>query len=189
MLKELVLKTRTYRRFYGTEQISDETLRSLVDLARLTASSKNAQALRFKLVGKKDECAKLFPLVHWAGFLPEWGGPKGDEKPSAYILILADTSIQKDTKIDDGIAAQTIMLGATELGLGGCMMGAIERKQILELFSLDESRYTVELVLALGKPKEIVKIVSVGNDGSTKYFRDESQTHFVPKRDLKDIII
>jgi len=90
---------------------------------------------------------------------------------------------------DEGIAAQTILLGAAEQGFGGCMIGSINRSRLADVLRLDEERYSIGLVLALGKPKEQVVVVPIGEDGSTAYYRDENQVHYVPKRSLEDIIV
>ena len=84
---------------------------------------------------------------------------------------------------------QTIMLSAVEKGYGGCMIGSCKRVEILEAVELDPQRYSLALVLALGKPKEEVRMVPVGEDGSTTYYRDENQVHYVPKRALEDILV
>ena len=101
----------------------------------------------------------------------------------------AITLLRKNKSIDDGIAAQTIMLGAVEKGLGGCMFGSINRKQLAEDFSIDLEKYSIDLVLAIGKPKETVKIVDLPKNKSTSYYRDEQGVHYVPKRALEDIIL
>lgn len=90
---------------------------------------------------------------------------------------------------DEGIAAQTIMLGAAEKGLGGCMIGSFNRQALAEVLELDTERYAISLVLALGKPKEKVVVVPAGQDGSVKYYRDENQIHYVPKRSLEEILV
>ena len=189
MLKDLVLKSRSYRRFYGDEEIATETLLDLIELARNCPSSANMQPLKFKIVNEPEENEKLFACLHWAGALPEWGGPKDGERPSAYIVILSDLSIAKNKLTDVGIVAQTMMLGAVEQGYGGCMLGAIERPKILELFNLSPEEFYVELVLALGKPKEDVRLVPIKENGSTKYYRDQNQVHYVPKRSLEEILL
>ena len=81
------------------------------------------------------------------------------------------------------------MLGAVEKGLGGCIIGSIKKEQLSEVFNIDLNKYSIDLVLALGKPKETVKLVEMPESGSTAYYRDESGTHYVPKRALDDIII
>ncbi len=189
MLKDLVAKCRTYRRFYEEETISTETLRELVDLARLTASTANSQALKFRLCNTPEERAKVFETLGWAGALPDWDGPVEGERPAAYIIILCDLSLGKNKLHDDGITAQTMMLGAVEKGYGGCMLGNVQRSRLAEALNIDPSRYSIDLVLALGKPKEEVVIVPVKEDGDIRYYRDENMVHYVPKRELNDIIL
>ena len=189
MLKDLVTKCRTYRRFYQEVSISAKELQELIDLARLTASTANSQALKFHISNTPEENSLIFNTLGWAGALPDWDGPEEGERPSAYIVILCDLSLGKNKLTDDGIAAQTIMLGAVEKGYGGCMLGNVRRRQLAESLGIDPSLYSIDLVLALGKPKEEVVIVPMTEDGNVRYYRDENQIHYVPKRELKDIII
>jgi len=116
-------------------------------------------------------------------------GPEEGERPAAYILILCDQGIAKNKPIDDGIVAQTIMLGACEKGLGGCIFGNIRRAELSEALGIDPERYSIDLVIAVGKPKETVVITEVGENGSTAYYRDEQQVHYVPKRSLEELIV
>lgn len=189
MLKDLVAKCRSYRRFYGDIQIPMEELRELVDTARLTASTGNSQPLKFKIVSAPSDCAAVYANLTWAAALKDWDGPPEAERPTAYILILCDQRIAKNRLTDTGIAAQTIMLAATEKGYGGCMIGNCRRGAILNALGLDPDTFSLDLVLALGKPKEEVLLVSVGDNGSTAYYRDENQVHYVPKRSLEDILL
>lgn len=189
MFKDLVLANRSYRRFYQEEAISLETLKELVDLARNTASTVNYQVLRYKLVCTPEENAKVFETLSWAGLLKGKGTPSEGERPSAYIIILSDLALGQGFPRDEGIAAQTILLGATEKGLGGCMLGSIKREQLAKDLDIDTDKYAIDLVLALGKPKETVKLVEMDETKSTAYYRDENGIHYVPKRSLEDIII
>lgn len=189
MLKELVLKNRTYRRFYEEEAVSEETIRELIDLARTVPSTANSQALKFAIVIKEEEKEKVFCNLGWAAALKDWDGPEKGERPAAYILVLCDQGIAKNKPIDNGIVAQTIMLGACEKGLGGCIFGNIKRKELSEAFGISPERFSIDLVLAIGKPKETVVITEVGEDGSTTYYRDENQVHYVPKRSLDELIV
>ncbi len=188
MLRDLILKNRTRRRFYQDEPVSLETLRALVDLARLSASASNKQPLKYMLSNTPERNAVIFQHVAWAGYIPDWGGPAEGERPAAYIIILCDTAISPDANIDHGIAAQSIMLGAVERGLGGCMLGSVKRAALREALTIPE-QYTILLVLALGKPREDVVIDPVGPDSDIRYWRDETGTHHVPKRALEDIIL
>jgi nitroreductase len=102
--------------------------------------------------------------------------------------MLGDTTISKSFGCDHGIAAQSIMLGAAELGLGGCMIGSIRRADLVQALDIP-ARFEVLLILALGKPKEVVVLDPIGPDGSIKYWRDEQKVHHVPKRSIEDVII
>lgn len=189
MLKTLVEQCRSYRRFDEHVRIGEEVLRELVDLARLTASTANSQALKYRLVSSAEECALLFPYIAWAGALPEWKGPEEGERPTGYIVICCDLALGKNKLWDNGIAAQTMMLGAVEKGFGGCMIASFQREKAAEVLGIDREKYSLDLVLALGKPREKVVLVPVKEDGDTRYYRDEQQVHYVPKRALNEIIL
>ncbi len=188
MIRDLIQKNRSYRRFYQDLVIETGTLRELVDLARLSASAANMQPLKYILSCDPQKNGLIFPHLAWAGYLKDWPGPAEGEKPSAYIIILEDTEISRSIGCDHGIAAQSILLGATEKGFGGCMIASIQREKLREVLKIP-SRYEILLVLALGKPKETVVIETVGPDGNIKYWRDSEGKHRVPKRSLDDIII
>jgi nitroreductase len=188
MLKDLVLKNRSYRRFYQEVSIEVETLRELVDLARLSASAMNLQPLKYVLSCEPRKNALIFSHLGWASYLKDWPGPSEGERPSAYIIVLGDTEISRAFGCDHGIAAQSILLGATERGLGGCMIATVKRQELSQALDI-APRYEILLVIALGKPKETVVIEEVGPNGDTKYWRDSQGVHHVPKRALDGIII
>jgi len=188
MIRDLILKNRSYRRFYQEVDIKLETLRELVDLARLSASAMNAQPLKYILSCEPQRNSLIFPHLTLAAYLKDWSGPAEGERPSAYIVIIGDTKISRFVEYDAGIAAQSIMLGATEKGLGGCIVANIQKEGLRRALKIPP-RYEILLVLALGKPKETVVIETVGPSGDTKYWRDTKGVHHVPKRPLDDIII
>ena len=188
MIRDLVLKNRSYRRFHEEVDIKIETLKELVDLGRLSASARNVQPLKYILSCEPARNSLIFPHLAWATYLKDWAGPGEGERPSAYIVVLGDIEISRVWYYDAGIAAQSILLGATEKGLGGCMLANVRRESLREALRIPE-RYEILLVLALGKPKEKVVIETVGPDGDTKYWRDSEEVHHVPKRHLDDIIV
>ena len=188
MLKSLVLKNRSYRRFNQDIPVDRETLRELVDLARLSGSASNRQPLKYFLSCEAEQNRVIFPHLSWAGYLKEWGVPVEGERPAAYIIILVDKTIAHNVGCDHGIAAQSILLGATEKGIGGCMIGSVQKPELAQVLGISD-RYEILLVIALGKPKETVVIEPVGQDGDIKYWRDSQSVHHVPKRSLDDIII
>ena len=136
MFKDLVLKCRSYRRFYQDVAVDKATLRELVDLARLSASGVNRQPLKYLISSSKENNALIFSTLHWAGTLKTWPGPSEGERPAGYIIILGDKEVGAGFGLDPGIAAQTILLGAVEKGLGGCMLGAVEKEQLRQLLKL-----------------------------------------------------
>ncbi len=187
MLKDLILKNRSYRRFYEEETVELETLKELVDLARLSPSARNAQPLKYFLSNSPELNEKIFPHLSWAGYLKDWAGPEKGEQPSAYIIVLNDTDISANYFCDDGIATQSILLGAVEKGLGGCIVGSLNRLQLQRELRFSDNLKIVH-VIAIGKPKEEVVLEEM-KEGNIKYWRDVKQTHHVPKRELKDVIV
>lgn len=186
-VKDLVLKTRSYRRFDESHRIEYKVLEELVGLARLSASASNRQPLKYVICNLPEDCEKVFPSLAWAGYLKNWDGPKPGERPSGYIIILGDRSITETFNVDHGIAAQSIMLGATETGLGGCMIASIKRDQLRKEMKIPE-QYDILLILALGKPVENVIIDEI-KKGNIEYWRDSEKNHHVPKRSLDELII
>jgi nitroreductase len=186
-LRDLVLKTRSCRRFDESYKVDLNTIKSLIDLARLSASGANKQPLKYVIYNTPQECERLFPYLAWAGYLTEWPGPDKGERPSCYIMVLGDKSIAEVFGIDHGIAAQSILLGATEAGLGGCMIASIKREELRNDFEIPD-KFDVLIVIALGKPVEKIILDEIKND-DVKYWRDNNNIHHVPKRSLEDIIV
>ena len=187
-LRDLVLQNRSHRRFDESHTIPRETLVELVALARCTASAANRQSLKYILSADLETNARIFPCLTWAAYLKDWDGPAPGQRPSAYIVILIDETISKDWWCDDGIAAQTILLGAVEKGLAGCMLGAIQKERLRR--ELDIPEYLmIRLVLALGKPAETVVLEDIEPGGDIRYWRDEKGIHHVPKRKLEELIV
>ncbi|NOY64067.1 MAG: nitroreductase family protein [Nitrospirae bacterium] len=188
IIRDLIIKNRSVRRFYEAYHISMETLEELVDLARLSPSAGNLQPLKYILSNSPERNEQIFSCLSWAAYLKDWPGPEKDERPSAYIVILGDRGITQTFHCDHGIAAQSILLGARAAGLAGCIIGSINRPRLREILSLPE-QYEILLVIAIGMPREEVVIEEVGPEGDIKYWRDEKGVHHVPKRRLSDIIL
>ena len=188
MIEKLITQNRSTRRFIQSEQISTDTLRWLVNLGRLSPSGGNLQPLKYIITNDLQQNEKIFTSLRWEGYLSDWKGPSEGEKPAAYITILNDSDISKNPGCDQGIAAQSILLGAAEKGIAGCMIGNIDRKELRNTLSIPE-RYDISLVLALGKPNENIALQDITPDADIKYYRDQNDRHIVPKRKLDDIII
>ena len=185
---ELLRNNRSYRRF-GDRAVTEQELGFLIEAASLTASAGNLQQLRFLPVCGED-CARVFPHLRWAGYLSDWDGPDTGERPTGYIVVLCPKESEGKYLVgaDVGIAAQSMLLTAGEMGLGGCMFASIDRPALLDTLSLDSEKWAVALVIALGEPREQVRIVPV-SDGNIKYYRDAAGVHYVPKRTVEELTI
>lgn len=191
MFRDLVLENRSYRSFDENFPVSHEMLLDWVDNARLTPSAVNAQPLKYRLVEGKDAVEKLLPLTAWAGLLKDVHLPPDGHHPSVFVVICHDTTVRENpnsSATDVGIAAMTLLLSATEAGYGGCMIGAFDRNRVGEVLRIPE-KYVPVLLVALGKPDELVFLCEPKDPANVAYYRDDHNLHFVPKRKLDDILI
>lgn len=188
MFHDLVAGARSYRRFDESKKMTKKELEELVELGRLTPSGGNQQYIKYAVSADERTNARIYENLAWAGYLSDWDGPEEGERPTGYILILRDLKLQKNLTVDEGIVAQTIFLGAREMGYGGCMLMNIRRTELMDIFGLDPQQYAISMVIALGVPVEQVQIVPV-TDGNIRYYRDENQVHYVPKRSLEEVLV
>lgn len=187
MVKDLIVKNRSYRSFTSKE-ISQEELNEMMECGRLGAAARNLQGIKYVLVTEKETCDTIFPYTAWAGSI-DWN-PTIEESPKAYILMCGDKELSMPDRLlyfDMGIAAQNILLKATEMGYRGCLLGAFNKLKVRDILGL-EDRYSVEILIALGEPSERVELVEAV-DGDITYYRDDENTHFVPKRGIEELVI
>lgn len=185
-LFELVKKNRSYRRFHQNVLISEGQIHRWIELARNSASGRNMQPLKYALSTDEKINAMIFEQLAWAGYLKDWKGPEEGERPSAYIAVLKDTSLADNIYCDDGIAVQTILLGAVSDGFGGCIIGSFNKSKVSAIFNLP-GHLELLWVIALGEPKETI-VLEVLEGEDIRYWRDEKNIHHVPKRKLIDLI-
>jgi len=183
--KKIVNDTRCTRRFKQDITIDKKELIELIDLTRTVSSSKNMQPLKYIAITDEKIKDEVYAPLQWAAHLSDWD-QKQSEKPSAYILMINDSTIDGFAMIDCGISLQTIMLGATAKGYDGCVLASIDKPAYKKLFNLDEHLEPM-LIIALGVKDENIEVVDVKD--STNYYRDDKSTHFVPKRKLEDVLI
>lgn len=188
MLKELVKKSRSTRRFVEKEPLSREFLTSLVELARFVPSAGNLQKLRYRLVFDPEEVSDVFAVLGWAAYLKDWRGPAEGERPPAYIVICGPLQENSHLFCDLGIAAQTMALGAREAGYGTCMLANFNQKSLQASLHIPEDLQPL-LVIALGRPAEEIRLEDMGKNDYVHYWRDEKGVHHVPKRLLADLIL
>lgn len=190
-LRDIIIQNRSYRTFDESHPVPHDSIVSWIDNCRLCPSARNVQPLKYKIIDTPEGVEKLLPLTAWAGALPDLQLPPEGGHPSAFIVILCDTSIVKEPRHaekDVGIAAMTLLLSAAEAGFGGCMIGAFDPDTVGEKLRIAE-KYVPMLIVALGTPAETVFITNPKPDGDVTYFRDSHNLHFVPKRLLSDIIL
>lgn len=188
---DLAKKNRSYRGFNENRRISREELVSMVECARYCASSINIQPLRFHLAWEKDEVDRIQQETNWARALPQMKLPHDGMCPTAFIVVMQDKrifeSLQRFQK-DVGIVAQTILLAAVEMGLGGCMICNFNAATLKETLGLDENLSPL-MIIAIGEPMEEVVITDLEPGENHQYYRDENDVHYVPKRKLEDLIV
>jgi nitroreductase len=185
--QQIVRACRSYRRFDESVPVGGQTLRDLVALARMTPSALNKQPLKYFLSSDAGMNARIFPTLAWAGYLTDWPGPPAGERPAAYIVVLLDTTISQAADTDAGIVAQTILLGAVQAGLGGCMIANVRRQELAAVLGLPD-HLKIVMAIALGRPVEKVTLEDLPAGGSVKYYRDAGAGHHVPKRALDELI-
>lgn len=186
ILTKLLQQNRSIRRFIQNDRIPVEALLRWVGNCCYCASGRNAQALKYVVVHQEEECAKVFPLLTWAGYLKDWPGPAEGERPSAYLIQLLDKDIAANCLCDDGIQLQTIGLSACAEGYGGCIIKAFDNAKLRDLLQLPEN-LQILYVLALGRPKEKVVIEEM-QGGDVKYWRTADGVHHVPKRPASELV-
>ncbi len=188
VLSDLVLRTRSIRRFREHEGVPLATLHSLVDLARLAPCAGNNQPFKYALSASRHTNALIFSNLRWAAYLPDWSGPVEGERPAAYIVICRDITISNALNSDQGFAVQNVLLGATARGLGACVIASFVRENIRKIMQINES-FDPIWVIALGVPQEAVVVEPLGPEGDIRYWRDAAGVHHVPKRSLEDVLL
>lgn len=184
---EFIKSRRTIRKF-RQDELSVEQLNKYIDAARVAPSAANIQPLKYVVVKSREMSEKMFPLVKWAGYLAPDYNPKEGERPTAYIVVCADTTIRKaGYDMDIGAAVENMMLCALADNVGACWMLSIDRDEIRKLLSIDEN-LEISCVVAMGYLAETPKEAPVEN-GDIKYYLDETDTLYVPKRGMDDIVI
>ena len=189
--KEIVIKNRSYRGYDESHTLTREELAELVDMARLTPSAMNGQPFSYYVASEKEQLDIVQPLTKWAAALPQMTLPHEGKCPTGFIVICQNMEVSENLqqyRTDLGIVAQTMCLGATAKGLGCCMIGNFNGKKLQEALGLSEQFFPL-LVVAVGKPDETIVIKEIEKGEPTKYYRDENDVHYVPKRKLEDILL
>ncbi len=184
-LSTLLRRNRSYRGYDKSCIVTEAQLRRIVEVCTKVPSGRNQQVLRFKLLTKATGSERMQGLYKLGGALPELHLPFPGTEPEAFIILCSSVEPDKWVHMDVGIAAQSMLLKATEMGLGGICIGAFNRNALTDTFALPCEPV---LVLAIGKPAEKIELVPVHAGAPLKYYR-ENGTHFVPKIVTDDLIL
>jgi nitroreductase len=183
-LNSLLLKNRSHRGYDSSRQVLVEELKQIAEVCTKIPSAKNQQVLRFKLVAGEN-APRLQQYTKWGGALPELNLPFPGTEPSAFIIICSTVPENKWVDIDLGIAAQSMLLKAVEIGLNGICIGAFNKNAVVEEFSL---QHEPVLVLAIGKGAEHIQLTRAKEGENLTYYRKDGM-HFVPKLGLDDLLL
>ena len=183
-LERLLRRNRSHRAYDNTFTVREDQLRSIIEVNTLTPSARNVQVLRFRPV-LKGEAAKLLPHIRLGGALPELHLPAAGSEPNAFIVICSTQAEDRYVSVDLGIAAQSMLLQAVEIGLNGICIGAFDRAAVQEALALE---YEPLLILAIGRGQDDIRLVEIGADENHNYYRKDG-VHYVPKVRLEELIL
>ena len=186
MIEELLLKTRSYRRYDENRGLTEDDITAIAGAVRLVPSAGNLQRVRIAFVNDTLQNAEVFSTLGFAAYLKDWDGPSDGERPVGYAVLMTERDPDVNLAIDIGIAAEAMLLSAMERGIGGCIFRSFNKERLSEILKRDG--YTPVLVISFGYPSEKVVIEDI-KDGDVKYYRDADGTHRVPKRTLGELLI
>ena len=174
---ELLTKNRSTRGYKKAYKVSRQELERIASVCSRIPSARNQQVLRMRLVTHDSGAAQVLPLVKMGAALPELHLPFPGTEPEAFIVVCSTVAENPMVDIDLGIAAQSMLLKAVEMGLNGLIIAAFNRAKLQEALSLP---YPPLLVLAIGKGDERIELKPIGEEESHAYYR-EGGVHYVPK--------
>lgn len=175
---QLLESCRTYRRFFQ-KPVPQSVVNDIVNALRFSSSARNGQPIRLLLIQQPEAVETVFAHVKWAGALPpELGTPKPEERPTLFVAVLDNGPGNHDT--DAGIAIANMTLAAWAHGVGSCIMQAIDRPALTELFHLPETQ-RLHSMLAFGYPTHKSTLVPIPADGSLAYYLDDKKDYFIPR--------
>ncbi len=137
-----VIETRRSIRKYKNTPISKEKINKILEAARIAPSAGHRQPWHFIVVENKETIKKLAKR-EWAAEAP------------VMILGLADQEVSPRWCINDlGIAFEHIVLAATDLGLGTCWMGQLNREELVKSLLDIPDKFRVIALTPLGVSDE-----------------------------------
>jgi nitroreductase len=174
MMLDSILSRQSDRN-YSDKPVENEKIERIIEAGRMAPSACNAQPWKFIVVTDTELTARL-SLAASAKLLGMNAFVK--QAPVQIIVVrekanmssrIGATVKNKDySLIDIGIASENICLQARAEGLGTCMVGWFDEKQVKKILAIPSSK-RVELIITLGyaskelrekKRKPIAEVVS-----------------------------
>ena len=184
-LDRLLSSNRSYRIYDKSYKVDLRQLKAMIAVNPKLGSAMNRQALRFHPVTAGPEAEKILSLIKMGAAVPEMKLPPEGREPEAFIVVCSTLPETAVIDIDLGISAQSMLLKAAEMGLGGIFIRNFNAKAIREALGLTLQPLAV---LAVGKPDEKIELVPAApGDDLAYYFRDG--VHYVPKLSAEDLTI
>ena len=184
-LDELLLRNRSHRGYLKDYVVSQQELERITAVCSRIPSARNQQVLRFRLVTRETGAEVVLRNIKLGAALPELHLPYPGTEPEAFIVVCSTAREDKLVDIDLGIALQSMLLKAVEMGLNGIVIGAFHKENIKRDLALPLEPL---VIMAIGKGIEKIELVPILPDASHAYYRDGG-THCVPKIPAKDLLI
>jgi nitroreductase len=151
---ELYKKRRSVRRFKDAP-VTNEQISRLLEYAVMAPSACNMQSWHFYVVTDnkiKNELAENGAFTPWVATAPVVFVIAAD-LGSDLCRRFGDRAEELFVLQDTALAAQNILLGAADMGLGGCFVGAFNEDKLKAMLEMKEIHRPV-IVIPVGVPAE-----------------------------------
>lgn len=184
-LDDLLLRNRSQRGYLKDYVVSRAELERIVGVCSRIPSARNQQVLRFRLVTRDTGAAAVLQNIKLGAALPELHLPLPGTEPEAFIVVCSTIPEDRMVDVDLGIALQSMLLKAVEMGLNGIVIGAFHKEHIKHDLQLPLDPL---MILAIGKGIEKIEITPIASGDSHAYYRRDG-VHYVPKIPARDLLI
>ena len=187
---DIAVTRRSVRRFKD-KPVPYEVLEKCLNAGRLAPCGRNHQVCEYVVINDAEVLPGIFENIGGSVKMPpEKGGPRPEQAPKAYIIILINKEWEEENRrrislYDVGMAAENIILVAYEQGLGACPILMFNESNIKPVLNIPDT-HDIALVIAMGYPDE-APVAEVATDSIEGWLDDKLVRH-IPKRRLEDIV-
>ena len=148
---QLVLSRQSDRAYDKERPVEAEKLERILEAARLAPSACNAQPWKFVVVTDHELASKVGKAASGLGMNKFAKDAPVQESANITSLLGGKVKGKHFPLIDIGIAAAHITLAAENEGLGSCILGWFDEKEIKQLTGIPASKRLL-LDIAIGYP-------------------------------------